>query len=346
MPTSAASTRTAGVYTRANRSTKVWLGARCDCARSTRSMIRASVESARIRSTRTSRPPRPLMVPANTSSPAAFSTGSDSPVTGAWFTWLTPPTTRPSRGTFSPGRTITTSPTLMSSTGTRRDPSGCEGSLTSASAGVRSISPRVETRPRSIARPTSRRASADKPHVVPLRPLPQPHRAGVRNQHEQVDVERGRAGGVQRALHDVEAATRDGERERRHRRAPIDAGQLERHARARQHSRQDDEHASGRRRGRRPDGLFVLEPGAHPRLRDRFRNGHRGQLRRVVIDVHALPENVGVQRLEPRELLQTFFEDRHFLVAVHALDLERRLGVELADLAGHPCFLICPYVSG
>ena len=47
-----------------------------------------------------------------------------------------------------------------------------------------------------------------------------------------------------------------------------------------------------------------------------------------------LAEHVGVERLEPRQPLQAPLEDRHFLVAVHALDLEDRLGVELADGAG------------
>ena len=66
-------------------------------------MIRASVESRRSRVTATSSAPRPLIVPANTSSPAVFSIGSDSPVTGAWFTWLSPASTRPSSGTFLTG---------------------------------------------------------------------------------------------------------------------------------------------------------------------------------------------------------------------------------------------------
>ena len=44
------------------------------------------------------------MVPANTSSPGCLSTGSDSPVTGAWLTSLSPALTTPSSGIFSPGR--------------------------------------------------------------------------------------------------------------------------------------------------------------------------------------------------------------------------------------------------
>ena len=48
--------------------------------------MRASVVSARRRVTATTSAPWPLMVPANTSSPSAFSTGIDSPVIGAWLT--------------------------------------------------------------------------------------------------------------------------------------------------------------------------------------------------------------------------------------------------------------------
>ncbi len=95
---------------RAKRSTKVWDGARCACACSTRWMMRASVVSRRNCVTRTSRAPRPLMLPANTSSPGPLSTGSDSPVTGAWLTALTPSMTTPSSGSFSPGFTMMTEP--------------------------------------------------------------------------------------------------------------------------------------------------------------------------------------------------------------------------------------------
>ena len=46
------------------------------------------------------------------------------------------------------------------------------------------------------------------------------------------------------------------------------------------------------------------------------------------------PSDVRVERLEPGEPLQSLLEDGDFLVAVHALDLEDRLGVQLADRAG------------
>ena len=77
--------------------------------------------------------------------------------------------------------------------------------------------------------------------------------------------------------------------------------------------------------------FLVLEPGAHAGLRDGFRDRSGRQLCRVVLDPESLPHHVGVERLEAREPFQPALEDRHFLVAVHALDLERRLGVQLAD---------------
>ena len=49
-----------------------------------------------------------------------------------------------------------------------------------------------------------------------------------------------------------------------------------------------------------------------------------------------LAEDVRVERLEARQLLQPLLEDRHFLVAVHPSILKVGLGVQLADLAGRP----------
>ena len=72
--------------------------------------MRASVESARRRVTATVSAPWPLMVPANTSSPSVFSTGSDSPVIGAWLTSERPFLTMPSSAIFSPGLTIIKAP--------------------------------------------------------------------------------------------------------------------------------------------------------------------------------------------------------------------------------------------
>ena len=87
------------------------------------------------------------MLPAKTSSPTAFSTGTDSPVIGAWFTLEAPPSTRPSTGIFSPGRTSTTSPTRTSSAGTV---SSAPARLIRASLGASAISARMAPRARSM----------------------------------------------------------------------------------------------------------------------------------------------------------------------------------------------------
>ena len=103
--------------------------------------------------------PRPLIVPANTSAPGDLSAGSDSPVTGAWFTSLWPATTSPSSGIFSPGRTTITMPGRTASTPMRCSPCGPR---TSASTGVRSISAPIAVRARSSVRVSSVCATANK----------------------------------------------------------------------------------------------------------------------------------------------------------------------------------------
>ena len=64
------------------------------------------------------RAPWRLIVPCETFSPTLFSTGMLSPVSADSFTELNPSTTLPSAGIVSPGRTMNTSPTFISSTGT------------------------------------------------------------------------------------------------------------------------------------------------------------------------------------------------------------------------------------
>ena len=56
--------------------------------------------------------PSPLIVPAKTSSPGFLSTGTDSPVIGAWLTADSPVSTTPSRGILMPDRVATVSPTV------------------------------------------------------------------------------------------------------------------------------------------------------------------------------------------------------------------------------------------
>ena len=64
-----------------------------------------------------SKAPNWFTVPLDTSSPAALSTGRDSPVMTAWLTEVWPDRMRPSTGTVSPGRTRMRSPTFTSSAG-------------------------------------------------------------------------------------------------------------------------------------------------------------------------------------------------------------------------------------
>jgi hypothetical protein len=78
----------------------------------------------------------------------------------------------------------------------------------------------------------------------------------------------------------------------------------------------------------------MFEPRTHARLRHRFRDEAGTELGGVVLDAEALAEHVGVERLEPHESLQPLLEDGDLLVAIHALDLEHGLGVQLADRAG------------
>ena len=67
--------------------------------------------------TRNSIAPSSSIVPAKTSSPSRFSTGTDSPVMGAWLTEALPFVIWPSRGMRSPGLTRTVAPSGTSSTG-------------------------------------------------------------------------------------------------------------------------------------------------------------------------------------------------------------------------------------
>lgn len=120
-------------------------------ASSTRVTIRAITESAGSRSTRTRRAPVPLRVPAKTSSPGVFRTGSGSPVMVAWSASLVPSRTRPSAPIRSPGRISRMSPTERSEVGTVSSvpPSAV---TRVAVAGARSSRPRTESAVRAVAR--------------------------------------------------------------------------------------------------------------------------------------------------------------------------------------------------
>ena len=80
--------------------------------------------------------------------------------------------------------------------------------------------------------------------------------------------------------------------------------------------------------------LFVFEPGAHPGVGDRADDRAGRQPRRVVFHAQAARHHVGAEGLEACQVLEPALDERNFLVAVEALDLEDRLGVNLAHGAG------------
>ncbi|MNV65102.1 hypothetical protein D3C71_1577780 [compost metagenome] len=91
--------------------------------------------------------PSPFSVPANTSSPAYFSTGTDSPVIEDWSTEDSPRYTRPSAGISSPGRTSSRSPTARSLIDTSFM---APWSMRTAVCGFSAISAEISLRLRSI----------------------------------------------------------------------------------------------------------------------------------------------------------------------------------------------------
>ena len=301
--------------------------------------MRASVVSRRSRVTRTSSAPRPLMVPANTSSPGAFSAGSDSPVTGAWLTALCPATTSPSSGIFSPGRTTITAPGAIRSTATRRSPSA---SRTSASAGVRSIRARMAWRARSSVRASSACASAKRNTTAAASDHSPSMAAPVAAMTMRtLNVERaGPRGGPRFARGCTEPGRqRDHEQERN---SAYGVGRMETR-RPRPLKRQPD--GEGNAGGpdqdlaypRPPiaadDRLLVLEPRAHAGVGDGVGDDCGRKLRRVVFHVQPLAHEVSREILEPDQVLEPPLENGDLLAAVHAFDPEGRFGVELAHRA-------------
>src|SRR5699024_375915 len=115
------------------RSMDDWVRALASWVSSTRWMIRARVVSAPMPVARTCRKPPPEMVPANTWSPSAFSTGMDSPVIDASSRAPVPPMTMPSTGTLAPLLTRTVSSCCTWAAGT----STCAPSrITTATSGA------------------------------------------------------------------------------------------------------------------------------------------------------------------------------------------------------------------
>ena len=99
-------------------SASAWIGARERCASATMATMRASVVSAPVRSTRMSKLPVPLSVPPVTRSPAAFSTGSGSPVRSDFVDGAAAFEHDAVDRHLVAGRTRRTSPTATSASGT------------------------------------------------------------------------------------------------------------------------------------------------------------------------------------------------------------------------------------
>ena len=305
--------------------------------------MRASVVSCRRCVTRMSSAPYPLIVPANTSSPADFSTGSDSPVIGAWLTGLAPDTTTPSSGIFSPGLTSRTSASRTSSTAHAR--------LLAVAAhdgfGRRQVHQRAYRVPRAIhaARLENLREREQERDRRAFGPLADDHRADDGDEHQHVDVERHDARRRPRAARRVDAArqNRDEVSAANEQRAE-DRGTRNSRPAAKRGARCDDERLARGRGSGVADRRFVLEPRAHAGLRDRLDDRRRRQLRGVVPHAQPLPDEVGHDVLEPGQRFQPALENRDFLAAIHAVDLEDRLGVDLAD--GARDLLICQFFRG
>jgi hypothetical protein len=122
---SAAMSSTVGTNQVATRSARRWMGARLRWAVATMCTIWDSSVSAPTLSARMTKPPVWLRVPAVTFAPGSFDAGMDSPVTIDSSTVPLPSTSSPSTGTFSPGRTRSSSPAWMLSICTvSSDPSG------------------------------------------------------------------------------------------------------------------------------------------------------------------------------------------------------------------------------
>jgi hypothetical protein len=147
----AATSTTAGTNQAATTSARRWIGARERCASLTMRTICASRVSAPTRSARISRPPVPFRVAPMSRSPSALATGMGSPVTMDSSTLLLPPTTTPSTGTFSPGRTRSRSPgcTWSSATSTSVPSSRTRRALLGASPSSRRMAALVLPRARS-----------------------------------------------------------------------------------------------------------------------------------------------------------------------------------------------------
>ena len=235
------------------------------------------------------------------------------------------------------------SPTATASTGDRPL---VPSRRTSASAGARSISARIAPRARSMARVSSTWASAnrnttDAPSAHSPSAIAPATATIIRTWMSRRPAMSGRPRAARRL--------RPGEnRPPRRRAAPTTTGAAPESCSARPERGSASQKRRARSRHSEADGgpwLLVLEPRPHAGLRHGFGDAGGRQLRRVVLDPQSLADDVGVERLEPGERLQPVLEDRDLLVAVHALDLEDRFGVQLADGTDQPWPVTPPRAS-
>ena len=219
---------------------------------------------------------------------------------------------------------------------TRRSPAA---SRTSASAGVRSISARIGVA-RAFERPRFERLrdGEQEDDGGRLGPLAERDRAGGGDEHQHVDVERRAARSDCQALRAVE---RHAGGDRRARRAAAGTPRRAPDALA------GSARAPARRRTSRRASAACARPAASPAIGSSCSSQARmpasataaaivdgRQLGGVVFHVQPLPHQVGGEVLEAGQVLEPPLEQRDFLAAVHAFDLEGRLGVQLADGAG------------
>jgi hypothetical protein len=173
------------------------------------------------------------------------------------------------------------------------------------------------------------REAEEKHHGRAFQPVADRDGADDGNRHQHVHVEGAQTQSAPRAADRGHAAKGDGQQRRqlRGRRPPRGVGgqaQGQRRAAGSQHPST----SIG------PPGaasLFVLEPCAHARVGDRADNGAGGQTGGVVLHAQPARNHIRAERLEASQMLESTLDECHFLVAVQALDLENRLGVDLAD---------------
>ena len=295
-------------------------------------MIRASVESRRSRVTRTSSAPRPLIVPANTSSPGLFFDGQRLAGHGRLIDVAL------AAGNLSVERNLLARPDDDDVADDDRVDGNGRGDAVTAddgfSRGELHQAANGAASPIHRARFQELRKREEKDDGGGFAPLAENGRTSDRHQHEDIDVESGGAERCGGPLGDGPDTQSDGEDKRQPGRRQPHGCELLQESKAEQNGGELSQSQAGRRTGCGRLRLLVLEPGSHAGTRHGFRNDRSRQLGGIVLDAQPLPHHVGIERLEAGEALQAALEDRDLLVAVHALDLENRLRVQLADATG------------